>query len=120
MAPTFRYRYVDVGTVFTGDSHHRDAHARAESPATLFANELACDVGGSSWGPNQPLAIIDHHLASAEQFPSASAAVLHKSALIRERFGQADHLIWLVTNNEPEFDAFCSLYLARWIIEDPA
>jgi hypothetical protein len=120
MAPTFRYRYVDVGTVFTGDSHHRDAHAGADSPATLFANELACDVGGSSWGPNQPLAIIDHHLVSANQFPSASAAVLHKSSLLRERFSPADHVIWLVTNNEPEFDAFCSLYLARRIIEDPA
>jgi len=120
MAPTFRYRYVDVGTIFTGDSRLRDADDRADSPSTLFANELACDIGGSSFGPNQPLAILDHHLASAKQFPSASAAVLHKSALLRERFSRAEHVVWLVTNNEPEFDAFCSLYLARWIIEDPA
>src|SRR5579863_1691674 len=120
MARIFKYRYVDVGTIFTGDSRLRDAGCGTESPSTLFANELACDVGGSSFGPNQPLAIIDHHLTSAKQFPSASAAVLHKSTLLRDRFSQADHVVWLVTNNEPEFDAFCSLYLARWIIEDPA
>jgi hypothetical protein len=120
MALTFRYRYVDVGTVFTGDSRLRDADNRDGSPATLFANEVACDVGGSAFGPNQPLAILDHHLASAKQFPSASAAVLHKSALLRDRFSRADHLVWLVTNNQPEFDAFCSLYLARWTIQDPA
>jgi hypothetical protein len=28
-------------------------------------------------------------------------------------------MVWLVTHEEPDFDAFCSMYLARWIIEDP-
>ena len=119
MPPTFRYRYVDIGTVFIGDARMRDPHGGDQSPATLFANELACDVGGSCWGPNQPLSILDHHQVRAPQFPSASAAVLHKSALIREKFSQMDGLVWLVTNNEPEFDALCSLYLARWVIQDP-
>ena len=119
MAPVVRYRYVDFGTVFTGDPRTRGADANAESPATLFANELATDVGGTCWGANEPLVVIDHR-ASATQFPSASAAVLHKANRIRERFTQSGFdLIWLVTHEEPDFDAFCSMYLARWIVESP-
>ncbi len=76
------------------------------------------DVGGTCWGANEPLPIIDHHFLRESQFPSASAAVLHKASQIRQRFGDQD-LVWLVTHKEPDFDAFCSMYLARWIIEDP-
>jgi len=120
MAPEFRYRYVDIGTVFTGDSHTRDAQNGADHPTVLYANELACDVGGTCWGANEPLAILDHHLSHEARFPSASAAVLHKAKLIRERFTRPADLLWLVTHKEPDFDAFCSMYLARWLIEDPA
>ena len=118
MAPAFRYRYVDIGTVFTGDLRKRDAQSGADSPSILFSNELACDVGGTCWGPNEPLAIIDHRLPSERQFPSASAAVLHKAKLIREKFAPVDEIVWLVTHSEPDFDAFCSMYLARWLIAD--
>ena len=84
----------------------------------LFANELVTDVGGTCWGTNEPLAIIDHHFSGEGQFPSASAAVLHKAKLIRERFTQSpSDALWLVSHKEPDFDAFCSMYLARWIIE---
>lgn len=120
MAPSFRYRYVDLGTVFTGDPRVRDAGDAAKSPATLFANELATDVGGTCWGHNEPLAVIDHHFSCDGQFPSGSAAVLHKAQLIRDRFVQPESdLLWLVTHKSPDFDAFCSMYLARWIIEAP-
>jgi len=120
MAPTFRYRYVDFGTVFTGDPRLRDAGDAAQSPGTLFANELATDVGGTCWGSNGPLAIIDHHFPGDGQFPSASAAVLHKAQVIRDRFArQESDVLWLVTHKSPDFDAFCSMYLARWIIESP-
>jgi len=120
MALTFRYRYVDFGIVFTGDHRVRDAGAAANSPATLFANELATGVGGTCWGSNQPLPIINHHFSGDGQFPSASAAVLHKAQLIRDRFAQQESdLLWLVTHKSPDFDAFCSMYLARWIIEPP-
>jgi len=120
MALTFRYRYVDFGTVFTGDPRLRDAGDAAKSPGTLFANELATDVGGTCWGSNEPLAVIDHHFSCDGQFPSASAAVLHKAQLIRDRFAQPEgDLLWLVTHQPPDFDAFCSMYLARWIIEAP-
>ena len=119
MAHTFRYRYVDLGTVFTGDARRRDPDSGGDSPATLFVNELACDVGGSCWGANQPLAILDHQLSRAAQLPSASAAVLHKAGLIRARFAPLDDVVWLVTHKEPDFDAFCSMYLARWLIAEP-
>lgn len=120
MALTFRYRYVDFGTVFTGDPRLRDGEgALQQLPGTLFANELATDVGGTCLGSNEPLAILDHHFAREGQFPSASAAVLHKARLIRERFAQpSGSLLWLVTHKEPDFDAFCSLYLARWVLEE--
>jgi len=120
MASTFRYRFVDIGTVFTGDSRTRDAGNGGNSPATLFSNELACDVGGTCWGLNEPLAIIDHPRPHEGRFPSASAAVLHKATRIRDRFVQPAEVIWLVTHGEPDFDAFCSMYLARWVISDPA
>ena len=120
MAPTFRYRYVDFGTVFTGDSRRRDAQAVDDSPSTLFSNELACDVGGTCWGANEPLSIIDYRPSQRTQFPSASVAVLQKSKLIREKFAQIDDVVWLLTHREPDFDAFCSMYLARWIIENDA
>ena len=118
MAPTFRYRYVDVGTVFTGDSRRRDVQSGQDSPSTLYRNELACDVGGTCWDANQPLAILDPRGAARKQFPSASAAVLHKAAQIRDKF-TAEDVVWLVTNNQPEFDALSSLYLARYLIADP-
>lgn len=117
MALTFRYRYVDFGTTFTGDPRLR-GDSSTESPGILFANELVTDIGGTCWGTNEPLAIVDHHFSGEGQFPSASAAVLHKARLIRERFGApSSDVLWLVTHKEPDFDAFCSMYLVRWIIE---
>jgi hypothetical protein len=118
MALTFRYRYVNFGTVFTGDPRLRDGGNTLEAPGTLFANELATDVGATCLGSNEPLAILDHRFARECQFPSASAAVLHKARFIRDRFAHSPgDLLWLVTHKEPDFDAFGSLYLARWILE---
>jgi hypothetical protein len=119
MPPDFRYRYVDFGTVFVGDPRSRETDDSAESPGTLFANELATDVGGTCWGANEPLPVIDHHFPHDGQFPCATAAVLHKAPLIRQRFGNRSGALWLVTHHEPDFDALCSMYLARWIVEDP-
>jgi hypothetical protein len=120
MAADFRYRFVDFGTSFTGDPRNRAATCAVESPGTLFANELATDVGGTCWGANEPLPVIDHHFLRDAQFPCAAAAVLHKAALIRQRFGNRPGTLWLVTHHEPDFDALCSMYLARWIVVDPA
>src|SRR3954471_6443906 len=104
MTPVFRYRYVDFGTSFTGDPRERGFEDAADAPGTLFANSMALDVGGTCWSVNEPLPIIDHHFHGESQFPSASAAVLHKASQIRERFANRD-LVWLVTHKEPDFDA---------------
>lgn len=120
MPPDFRYRYVDFGTLFTGDPRNRAADNASESPGTLFANELATDVGGTCWGANEPLPVIDHHFSRDAQFPCAAAAVMHKAPLIRQRFANQPGALWFVTHHEPDFDALCSMYLARWIVEDPS
>ena len=120
MAFTFRYRFVDFGAAFTGADGIRNEKQGSENPHTLFANELVTDVGGSCFNANGELAILDHHFRRDAQFPAASAAVLHKAKLIRSRFaGKQDGVFWLVTHKQPDFDAFCSMYLARWILEDP-
>ncbi len=120
MTLNVRYRFVDFGTAFTSDPRPREETTAYDSPATLHSNELATDVGATCWGPNETLTVIDHHFLRDGQFPSASAAVLHKANLIRERFAHQPHpLLWLVTHTQPDFDALCSMYLARWIVEAP-
>jgi hypothetical protein len=114
----FRYRYVDFGTVFRPRDGARAESAADDDPAALFANELALDVGGICWGSDgERLSVIDHHLQSAERLPSASAAVMRLGGRIQEKFhsGRASP-IWLVTHRQPDFDAFCSMYLARTLI----
>ncbi len=117
---TFRYRFVDFGTVFTPGAGIRAADGGSENPCALFANELVTDVGGTCLNGGEELAVIDHHFTREAQFPSASAAVLHKAKLICSRFiGKHDGVFWLVTHKQPDFDAFCSMYLARWVLDDP-
>ncbi len=120
MSFSFRYRFVDFGTVFTPGAGLRAADAGSEDPCTLFSNELVTDVGGTCLNGREELAVIDHHFTREAQFPAASAAVLHKAKLIRGRFNEKrDGVFWLVTHKQPDFDAFCSMYLARWILDDP-
>lgn len=119
MPPIFRYRFVDFGTVFAGSDGIRAEDQGAANPATLFRNELVTDVGGSCCSDHEQLVIFDHHFTRKAQFPAASAAVLHKAKLIHERFSSQDGVFWLVTHKQPDFDAFCSMYLARWILEAP-
>ncbi len=119
MALTFRYRFVDFGTRFSAGEGNREADQGSRDPRTLFGNELVTDVGSMCFSGDEPLAVIDHHFTREAQFPSASAAVLHKAKLIHKRFAGQDGVFWLVTHKQPDFDAFCSMYLARWILEDP-
>jgi hypothetical protein len=120
----FRYRYVGFGTNFEQSKAclRPSEFDKADSEfanAKLCRNELALDVGGQCSGlEGDAISVIDHHFSN-EPFPSASAAVLHKARLIREKFSSASGFsaIWLVTHAQPDFDAFCSMYLARTIIE---
>ena len=112
----FRYRYVPFGTHFTGAPGVRTARpSPGLDESKLYENELAVDVGGGfAWAATAPsLPVIDHHFFRDGQFPSAAAAVLHKAGEIYDRFLQVDDPIWLVTHRQPDFDAFCAMYLAQ-------
>ncbi len=116
----FKYRYVPFGTNFLAHAGTR-IDGQAEE-AWLFENELVVDVGGVSWGyANEERSILDHHFFRTEgQYPSAAAAVLHQAHRICERFQHlrdSETHFWLVTHKSPDFDAFCSMYLAAGSFE---
>jgi hypothetical protein len=116
MQPRFRYRFVNFGTRFEPrlNEDRTDSHAH---PNLLFVNEVAVDVGSRCWSvPGDPL-IIDHHFTRKDQFPSASAAVLHMAPILWESLHRRDGVTWLVTHVQPDFDALASQYLAKTIVE---
>jgi hypothetical protein len=110
-----RYRFVPYGTAFQpcdGARPATDFEAK-----NLYRNEIAADVGGVFWpdsGSSQ-LPVIDHHFARTDQFPSATAAVLHSTEKVAEWWNRATAFeeVWLVTHVNPDFDAYASLYLIR-------
>ncbi|HEV3415806.1 MAG TPA: hypothetical protein VG056_03315, partial [Pirellulales bacterium] len=110
------YRFVRFGTRFTPAAQVR-ANSRDE-PAALHENELAVDVGGVCWGlDGETLPVLDHHFhRSKGQYPSAAAAVLHNAGRIRDRLGNGAAEVWLVSHQQPDFDAFSAMYLARRVI----
>jgi hypothetical protein len=113
----FRYRFVGYGTRFSPASGTRPD--RDSDPGKLYENELALDIGGVCMDSSDAeLPVIDHHFfRESGQFPSASAAVLHKATIIAKRFGEREDDFWLVSHRNPDFDAFCAMYLARCILE---
>ena len=112
-----RHRYVPYGTHFVPAEGNRINGENAQS--NLHENELAMDVGGTCWGyANEVQAVIDHHFFRPDlgQFPSASAAVLHKASDICKKFAVLPGDLWLVSHRQPDFDAYCSMYLARCLV----
>ncbi len=110
----FRYRYVNFGTNF-----QPAAGDRAESngaPERLHENEIALDVGSAAWaGDGESCAVVDNHFYP-HPYPSAAAGVLHLAEKIHRRFVDRldkSDVLWLVSHRQPDFDAFCSMYLAR-------
>src|SRR5437764_10626432 len=113
----FNYRYVGFGTKFTPASGMR----ATETPdsAELYDNELAVDVGGACWGRDgEPARVIDHHFFRADgNYPSASAGVLHNARRIYEHFHKIrPRVVWMVAHRQPDFDAYCAMYLARGVL----
>lgn len=112
----YRYRYVPYGTSFTAL-----AGARPEdesNPARLYENELAFDVGGVCWGyAGETRRVLDHHFSrKSGQFPAAATAVLHAAEQIAGSASASFETLWLVTHRDPDFDAFCSMFLARQLV----
>ena len=104
MALQFTYQFRPFGTPFSGGDALKDG-------------EIATDVGGGCLAYNgEQSLIIDHHFHRPNNFPSASTAVLHLAPTILNRL-QAFEQIKLITHQKPDFDALCSLYLVRRILE---
>jgi hypothetical protein len=98
---TFEYDFVDFGTRFKKEA---------------LKDTVVTDVGGTCLGhKGEELLIFDHHFPRENNFPSASAAVLHHVDAISSLISQAK--IYLKTHKSPDFDALCSLYLVRKILE---
>jgi hypothetical protein len=118
-AKVFRYRYVAFGTRFTSAPGFR-APGDEANPSTLYANELAVDVGGRAFAiDGETAAVFDHHFGGAERPPCAAVAVLQRANAIAARFGDCEAgVIWLVAHRDADFDALCALYLARWAIAE--
>jgi hypothetical protein len=78
------------GTTFAARPGYRPlapASQYGAEQAALYDNELVLDVGGVCWGcDGEPLSVIDHHFEREGQFASASSGVLHKAALIQDKF----------------------------------
>jgi hypothetical protein len=120
-------RYVNFGTRF---QHVESSDRSLDAPtpyddSRLYRNEFAFDVGGICHGhQNQTAWILDHHFNRGEDnFPSASAAVLHKAdALIAHaaKLEPQPRCFWLVTHVEPDFDALLSVYLAKFLLQQCA
>ncbi len=116
MSISFSYRYVGYGTNFEAVSGQR-READQGSPTQLFDNEVVVDVGNRCFGHDGcTLPIFDHHFnRGPDNFPSAAAAVLHNAAAIVRP--SPPNMIWLVTHQGPDFDAYCAMFLARSILD---
>ncbi len=120
----FHYRYVKYGTHFRTAPGMRTATLRGtvdeveQDSSLLYDNEVAVDVGGACCGWDGETGLVfDHHFQRAGQFPSAAAAVLHHATRIFEQTRGIDGPIWLVSHRQPDFDAWCAMYLARGILQ---
>ena len=112
----FRYRFVPYGTSFTALAGARPEEE--SNAAHLYENELAFDVGGVCWGyAGETRRVLDHHFTrKAGQYPAAATAVLHAAEKIAARSAAGFDTLWLVTHRDPDFDAFCSMFLARQLL----
>ena len=122
---TFRRRLVHYGIRFKFTPGLRQLSSANDSQL-LYENEVVVDVGGSCLNQNgEDNLIFDHHFTSPEiAFPSASAAVLHNARAIHdtlqkrlaENVSDASTPVWIVTHQNPDFDALCSSFLVEAII----
>ncbi len=122
MRKTFHLRFVPFGTSFQRAEATVRHSPSAPDVLVLGDNEIVVDVGGCCFGYPGPGAsepekslIFDHHFSRPNNYPSASAAVLHHAADIVKLLAAHDD-IWIVTHQEPDFDALCAVYLVKALL----
>jgi hypothetical protein len=121
MTMEFRYRFAPFGTSFIRQQGLRPHQGRVNEQ-DLYEDEIAVDVGGACWDSTGANAgVLDHHFLLAgtnrQPFPSAAAAVLHQASLVAGSYKDRFETAWLVTHQQPDFDAACAMFLARSVIE---
>lgn len=122
MRRTFHLRFVPFGTSFKRLGNALRHTSDVPEGAALCDNEIVVDVGGCCFGYREPGAtdsgkslIFDHHFTRRDNYPSASAAVLHHASHIVELLDPHDE-IWIVTHREADFDALCAVYLVKSLL----
>ncbi len=109
------HRFVSVGHLFTAEKGDRCDSKAAEH--LLFENEIATDVGSVCFGvKGEKRMIFDHHEKEIP-YPCASVAVAENAGAIREWAQGRSGAIWIVTHAPPDFDALCSAFLVRCLID---
>lgn len=118
--PKIRFRYTKYGNQFR---ETRDFRLANSDPESLCENEVAVDVGNVCWNyQEQQRRILDHHFEWENGCPSAAVAVLyHVDALAswaNEVSSRPDFPgeFWITTHHNPDFDAYCSANLVRWVL----
>ena len=121
MSRDIRIRFVGYGAAFQHSAGVRkDDSSGAAERLQLFDNEIAVDVGGVCWETGGvDLRVIDHHFdRESGNFPCAAAGVLHLAERIKDWAGGGHgEPVWIVTHQDPDFDALCSVHLVRTILE---
>ncbi|HEU4678596.1 MAG TPA: hypothetical protein VFS35_03680, partial [Terrimicrobiaceae bacterium] len=122
MSKAFHLRFVPFGTSFRRAGATVRHSPSIPDVSLLGDNEIVVDVGGCCFGYLEPgssepekALIFDHHFSRPNNYPSASAAVLHHAADIVKLLAMQDD-IWIVTHQEPDFDALCAVYLVKALL----
>ena len=140
---TFAYRSVGYGTRFEksedwrlkdwGPNRNAPKDHQESDERTLCFNEIAVDVGSTCLGyQGYSLRVFDHHFQREDlkngNFGSAALTVLSQARAVAdwakvvvENCGPSEPVatVWLVSHVQPDFDAYCSCYVASRLIQDP-
>ena len=140
---TFAYRSVGYGTRFEksedwrlkdwGPNINAPKEQRESEERTLCFNEIAVDVGSTCLGyKGYSLRVFDHHFQREDlkngNFGSAALTVLSQARAVADwakvvvencHPSEPVATVWLVSHVTPDFDAYCSCYVASRLIQDP-
>ena len=118
-------RLARFGTSFKNHEGVHDPRAESwpeeEVAESLFANEIAVDIGGACVGyQNEQRLIFDHYFAGrVGNFPSAAAAVLHLNQIVEswlQELPDDTPCLQIVTHQEPDFDALAAATIVEALV----